>query len=52
MQLTYRYDENQVLEVTVDAYGNQHKVQIARDTGLSEAEMEKATADLMQINIE
>ena len=52
VQLTYRYDENQVLEVTVDAYGNQHKVQIARDTGLSEAEMEKATADLMQINIE
>lgn len=52
VQLTYRYDENQVLEVTVDAYGNQNKVKIARDIGLTEAEMETATADLMRIIIE
>ena len=52
VQLAYRYDENQVLEVTVDAYGNQRKVKIARNTGLSDAEIEAATADLMRINVE
>ncbi len=52
IQLTYRYDENQVLEVNVDAYGNQSTVKIARELGLNEAEMEKATADLMLINVE
>ncbi|MDP9292058.1 MAG: Hsp70 family protein, partial [Verrucomicrobiota bacterium] len=29
VELTYRYDPNQVLEVTVDAYGKQNKVSIA-----------------------
>jgi len=52
VQLTYRYDQSQVLEVTVDAYGNQNKVKIARNIGLTEAEMETATADLMRISIE
>jgi len=52
VQLTYRYDQNQVLEVTVDAYGNQNKVKIARDIGLTDAEMETATADLMRISVE
>lgn len=52
VQLTYRYDENQVLEVKVDAYGNQSTVKISRDLGLNEAEMEKATADLMRVNVE
>jgi len=52
VQLTYRYDENQVLEVKVDAFGNQSVVKIARDLGLNEAEMEEATADLMRINVE
>ena len=52
VQLTYRYDENQVLEVTVDAYGNQRRVKIARNTGLSEAEIATATADLMRVNVE
>lgn len=52
VQLTYRYDENQVLEVTVDAYGNQNRVKIARNIGLSESEMETATADLMRIAVE
>ncbi len=52
VQLTYRYDQNQVLEVTVDAYGNQNRVKIARDIGLTEAEMENATADLMRISVE
>ena len=52
VQLTYRYDQNQVLEVTVDAYGNQRRVTIARNTGLSESELETATADLMRVNVE
>ncbi len=52
VQLTYRYDQNQVLEVTVDAYGNQNRVKIARNIGLSESEMETATADLMRISVE
>ena len=52
VELTYRYDENQVLEVKVDAYGNQSVVKISRNLGLNEAEMEKASADLMHINVE
>ena len=42
---------NQVLEVIVDAYGRQNRVQIARNTGLSEGEIETATADLLQIKV-
>ena len=52
VQLTYRYDENQVLEVKVDAYGKQSVVKISRNLGLNEAEMEEATADLMRVNVE
>ena len=52
IQLTYRYDENQVLEVRVDAYGNQSVVKISRNLGLNEAEMEAATADLMRVIVE
>ena len=51
IELTYTYNENQVLEVIVDAYGRQNRVQIARNTGLSESEIETATADLLQINV-
>ena len=51
MELTYTYNDNQVLEVLVEAYGRQSKVSIARNTGLSEAELEEATADLLQIKV-
>ena len=51
VELTYTYNENQVLEVIVEAYGRQSKVSIARNTGLSEAELETATADLQQIKV-
>ncbi len=51
VELTYSYNENQVLEVIVDAYGRQNRVQIARNTGLSENEIEMATADLLQIKV-
>ena len=40
-----------VLEVVVDAYGRQNRVSIARNTGLSESEIEIATADLQQIKV-
>jgi molecular chaperone DnaK len=51
VELTYSYNENQVLEVVVEAYGRQNRVSIARNTGLSESEIELATADLAQIQV-
>ena len=51
VELTYSYNENQVLEVVVEAYGRQNRVSIARNTGLSESEIELATADLAQIKV-
>ena len=51
VELTYTYNDNQVLEVIVDAYGRQNRVQIARNTGLSDSEIELATADLLQIQV-
>jgi len=49
VELTYRYDANQVLEVTVNAFGKQNRVSIARNVGLTELELEEATADLSQV---
>ncbi len=51
VELTYSYDESQVLEVVVEAYGRQNRVSIARNTGLSDAEIEVATADLALIRV-
>jgi molecular chaperone DnaK len=51
VELTYTYNENQVLEVVVQAYGRTNNVSIARNTGLSESEIEEATADLLQIKV-
>ncbi|HEV7868998.1 MAG TPA: Hsp70 family protein, partial [Chthoniobacteraceae bacterium] len=51
VELTYRYDENQVLEVVIEAYNRQSRVQIARNLGLSEAEIADATADLRRITV-
>lgn len=51
VELTYHYNENQVLEVIVEAYGRTSRVAIARNTGLSENELELATADLAQLQI-
>ena len=52
VELTYRYNSNQVLEVVVDAFGKQNKVTIERNTGLSEEEMASATASLSLIKVE
>ena len=51
VELTYHYNENQVLEVVVEAYGRTSRVSIARNTGLAESEIELATADLQQLHI-
>ena len=51
VELTYHYNENQVLEVIVEAYGRVSRVAIARNTGLSDSEIELATADLAQLQI-
>ena len=51
VELTYHYNENQVLEVVVEAYGRTSRVSIARSTGLAENEIAMATADLAQLNI-
>jgi molecular chaperone DnaK len=52
VELTYRYDENQVLEVTVEAFGKQSSVSIARSTGLSEQDMESATKELSTVKVQ
>ena len=51
VELTYHYNENQVLEVVVEAYGRTSRVSIARNTGLAESEIELATADLAMLHI-
>jgi molecular chaperone DnaK len=51
VELTYRYDANQVLEVTVNAFGKQNRVSIARNVGLTELELDAATADLSQVAV-
>ena len=52
VELTYRYNANQVLEVSVEACGNQSKVSIERNTGLAPSEMEKAISGLGKLNVE
>jgi molecular chaperone DnaK len=52
VELTYRYNANQVLEVAVEACGNQSKVKIERNTGLAPNEIEKAMSGLGKLNVE
>lgn len=51
VELTYEYNANQVLEVAVEACGNCASVSIERKTGLSEAELDLATAALGQLSV-
>jgi molecular chaperone DnaK len=46
VELTYEYNANQVLEVSVNASGNRSKVTIERNTGLAPDEMTEAAANL------
>jgi molecular chaperone DnaK len=46
VELTYEYNANQVLEVSISASGNVAKVRIERNTGLAPDEVERATKGL------
>jgi Molecular chaperone len=51
VELTYEYNANQVLEVAVNASGNQAKVRIERNTGLAPDEVERAAKGLGAIAV-
>ena len=51
VELTYEYNANQVLEVSVNAGGNQAKVTIERNTGLAPDEVDRAMAGLGAIMV-
>ncbi|MBA3544069.1 MAG: Hsp70 family protein [Chthoniobacterales bacterium] len=51
VELTYEYNANQVLEVAVEACGNCASVSIERKTGLSEAELGRATTALGHLSV-
>ncbi len=51
VELEYQYDANQVLEVTLNAFGKQNQVSIARRTGMSDEELKTATADLSRVEV-
>jgi molecular chaperone DnaK len=51
VELTYEYNANQVLEVSVEACGNRASVSIERKTGLTEAELDRATTALGQLTV-
>jgi len=51
VELTYQYNANQVLEVSVVAAGNRSNVSIDRNTGLAPDEIEEATSGLEELNV-
>jgi molecular chaperone DnaK len=51
IEITYTYTRNQVLEVTIEAFNCVNRVQIARGSGMSEAELATASAELAKINV-
>jgi molecular chaperone DnaK len=51
VELTYEYNANQVLEVAVNASGNQATVRIERNTGLAPDEVERAAKGLGAISV-
>ena len=50
--VTYRYCENQVLDLVVDAFGKKQNATITRASRLTETELEEATAHLMVMGVE
>jgi molecular chaperone DnaK len=52
VELSYQYNSNQVLEVSVEAAGNRTQVVIERNTGLGRDEVEKAAAGLGALTVE
>jgi len=51
LELTYQYNANQVLEVQVQAAGNQSRVCIDRNTGLAPEEIQQAACRLQELDI-
>jgi molecular chaperone DnaK len=51
VELTYQYNANQVLEVQVQAAGNQSRVCIDRNTGLAPEEIQQAACRLQELDI-
>ncbi|MGF1655697.1 MAG: Hsp70 family protein [Verrucomicrobiales bacterium] len=52
VELTYRWDVNQTLHVTVDAFGKQSTVQIDRSSALSPEDFASAQASLSELRVE
>ena len=52
VELTYRYNTNQVLEVVIDAFGKRKSISVERNVGLQEEEVAQAAADLADISVE
>lgn len=52
VELTYRYNASQILEVVVDGFGKQKVIEIQRNMGLSEEEIAQATANMSLIRVE
>jgi molecular chaperone DnaK (HSP70) len=51
VSLTYRYTENQVLEVVVEADGRQSAATLSRSTGVSEEDIAVAAAEMREIEV-
>ncbi len=51
VELVYEYNANQVLEVAVQACGNQTRISIERNTGLAPGEIEAAKAGLAELTV-
>ena len=51
VELTYEYNDNQVLEVAVNASGKQAKVKIERNTGLAPEQIEQAASSLGALTV-
>ncbi len=51
VDLTYQYNANQVLEVSVEACGNYAHVAIERNTGLSPEEVSRAASNLDELSV-
>lgn len=52
VELTYRYNASQILEVVVDGFGKQKVIEIQRNMGLSQEEIAQATANMSLIRVE
>jgi len=52
VDLTYQYNANQVLQVSVEACGNHAQVSIERNTGLAPEEIGKAASNLDELSVQ